>query len=305
MNPHRAYVGIGTNLGDRERNVEGALEALRDLGTIAAVSTLYRTAPWGKTDQPWFLNGVVALETQHPARELLDALTAIERRLGRTEGERWGPRVIDLDLLVYDDRAIDEPGLEVPHPHLHERAFVLVPLAELDERFAAQRDALEESELAGVAPYARPRCAPVPRESVLPMPENGLRPLAARIEALAEFLTGGDAVRVRITRGDEEVEVVRAQPGAVPATPGAYVPGEAAPQRVDTINADLVGIFHIARPVPVEGEAFDADRELGYVEALGIRTPVHPMGAGRLLSIAVPDGAPVEYGQALFLVARG
>jgi len=305
MSPHRAYVGVGTNLGDRERNVEGALEALSDLGTIAAVSTLYRTAPWGKTDQPWFLNGVVALETQHAPRDLLDALRAIERRLGRTEGERWGPRVIDLDLLVYDDRAIDEPGLRVPHPHLHERAFVLVPLAELDERFAAQRDALEKSQLDAVASYARPRCAPAPRESVLPMPENGLRPLAARIEALAEFLAGGDAVRVRIARGDEEVEIVRRQPRAMEGTPGAYAQAEAAPQRVDTINADLVGIFHVARPAPVEGEAFDADRELGYIEALGIRTAVHPMGSGRLLSIAVRDGAPVEYGQPLFLVARG
>jgi len=304
MSSHRAYVGIGTNLGDRERNVELALAALRDLGNIAAISTLYRTAPWGKTDQPWFLNGVVALETQRAPRELLDALTAIERRLGRTAGERWGPRVIDLDLLVYDDLAIDEPDLQVPHPHLRERAFILVPLAELDERFGAQRDALEESQLAGVTPYALPRYAPVSRESVLPMPENGLGPLAARIEALAEFLAGGDAVRVRITRGDQEVEIVRSEPGAVQGT-GTYAQGEAAPQRVDSINADLVGIFHIARPAPIEGETFEADRELGYIEALGIRTAVHPMGAGRLLSIAAHDGAPVEYGQPLFLVARG
>jgi 2-amino-4-hydroxy-6-hydroxymethyldihydropteridine diphosphokinase len=305
MSSHRAYVGIGTNLGDRERNVELALAALHDLGNIAALSTLYRTAPWGKTDQPWFLNGVVALETQRAPRELLDALTAIERSLGRTAGERWGPRVIDLDLLLYDDLAIDEPNLQVPHPHLRERAFILVPLAELDERFGAQRDALEESQLAGVTPYSRPRYAPVPRESVLPMPENGLGPLAARIEALAEFLAGGDAVRVRITRGDEEVEIVRSEPGAVQGALGAYAQAEGAPQRVDSINADLVGIFHIARPAPIEGETFEADRELGYIEALGIRTAVHPMGAGRLLSIAALDGAPVEYGQPLFLVARG
>jgi 2-amino-4-hydroxy-6-hydroxymethyldihydropteridine diphosphokinase len=305
MSSHRAYVAIGTNLGDRERNVEGAVEALRDLGNIAAISTLYRTAPWGNTDQPWFLNGVVALETQCVPRELIDALKAIERRLGRTEGERWGPRIIDLDLLAYDDLTIDEPDLQVPHPHLHERAFVLVPLAELDERFGAQRDALEESQLAGVAPYARPRYAPVPRESVLPMPENGLRPLAARVEALAEFLAGGDAVRVRIIRGDEEVEIVRGRSGAMQGTAETNAQAEAAPQRVDSINADLVGIFHVARPAPVEGEAFEADRELGYIEALGIRTAVHPMGAGRLLSIAAGDGAPVEYGQPLFLVARG
>ena len=305
MSSHRAYVGIGTNLGDRERNVESAIEALSELGRVAAISTLYRTAPWGKTDQPWFLNGVVALETQCAPRDLLAALTAIERRLGRTGGEPWGPRVIDLDLLVYDDLAIDEPNLRVPHPHLHERAFVLVPLAELDERFAAPRDALEKSQLAGVAPYTRPRCAAAPRESVQPMPENGLGALAARVEALAEFLAGGDAVRVRITRGDEEVEIVRGQPGAMQGTPESYAQSEAAPQRVDAINADLVGIFHVARPAPVEGEAFEGDRELGHIEALGIRTAVHSMGAGRLISIAAPDGSPVEYGQPLFLVARG
>jgi biotin carboxyl carrier protein len=137
------------------------------------------------------------------------------------------------------------------------------------------------------------------------MPENGLTPLAARIEALAEFLADGDAVRVRITRGDEEVEVVRGQLLGMQGTLEGYDQAESPPQRVDKINADLVGIFHIARPAPVEGEAFDADRELGYIEALGIRTAVHPMGAGRLLSIAASDGAPVEYGQPLFLVARG
>ena len=304
MTLHRAYVGVGTNLGDRERNVEAAVGALGELGTIAAISRLYRTEPWGMTDQPWFLNGVVALETERAPRELLGALVAIERLLGRTQGERWGPRVIDLDLLVYDDRAIDEPDLQVPHPRMHERAFVLVPLAELDERFVAQRDALDRSQLAGVAPYALPRWAPAPRESVLPMPENGRRPLAARIEALAEFLSDGDAVRVRITRGDEEVEIVRGHLLGMQGTPETYAQGEAPPQRVDKINADLVGIFHIARPAPVEGEAFDANRELGYIEALGIRTAVHPMGAGRLISIAAIDGEPVEYGQPLFLVAR-
>ena len=207
---------------------------------------------------------------------------------------------------MYDDLAIDEPNLQVPHPHLRERAFVLVPLAELDERFAAQRDALEEAELAGVALYARPRYAPAPRESVLPMPENGLGPLAARIEALAEFLAGGDAVRVRInSRRRRGRDRARANPGPCKERPRrtrrpTQRRNESTPSR-PTSSASST----FARPAPVEGEVFEGDRELGYVEALGIRTPVHPMGAGRLLSIAARDGAPVEYGQALFLVARG
>jgi 2-amino-4-hydroxy-6-hydroxymethyldihydropteridine diphosphokinase len=301
---HRAYVGLGTNLGDRERNVERALDAMTEFGTVAAVSTLYRTAPWGKTDQPWFLNGVALLETHHAPRRLLDALTAIERRLGRIEGERWGPRVIDLDLLLYDELTVDEPDLRLPHPRLRERAFVLVPLAELDERFAQLRDALDESQLAGVAAYARPRYAPASRESVRPMPENGLGTLAARIEALAQFLAGGDAVRVRISRGDEAVEIVAAQAGGSQGLPAGRPHAEAPPQRVDSINAGLVGIFHLARPAPTEGETFESDRELGYIEALGIRTAVHTMGVGRLLSIAAQDGSAVEYGQPLFLVAR-
>jgi 2-amino-4-hydroxy-6-hydroxymethyldihydropteridine diphosphokinase len=129
----RAYVGLGSNLGDREATIRGAVEALPG---VVAVSTLRETDPVGVTEQPAFLNGAVVLETDLSARELLELLLSVERSLGRERRERWGPRTIDLDLLLYGDEAIDEPGLTVPHPRLHERRFVLEPLAELDPELA-------------------------------------------------------------------------------------------------------------------------------------------------------------------------
>lgn len=123
-----AYVGLGANLGDREGTIRAAIAALPG---VVGVSELRETDPVGVVDQPRFLNGVVVLETHLPARELLELLLAVERDLGRRRRERWGPRAIDLDLLLYGDAEIDEPGLTVPHPRLHERAFVLEPLAEL------------------------------------------------------------------------------------------------------------------------------------------------------------------------------
>jgi 2-amino-4-hydroxy-6-hydroxymethyldihydropteridine diphosphokinase len=132
----RAYVGVGANLGDREGTIRAALAALdaRPDVAVAAVSTLRETDPVGYVDQPRFLNGAVALETGLGPRELLDALLEIERELGRVRGEgpRFGPRPIDLDLLLHGDLVLDEPGLVVPHPRLHERLFALEPLAELD-----------------------------------------------------------------------------------------------------------------------------------------------------------------------------
>ena len=130
-----AYIGIGSNLDDPERQVRAALGALARLPrtTFVRASRLYRSAPWGKADQPAFVNAAAAVSTELAPRELLDALLAIERAHGRVrDGERWGPRVIDLDVLVHGDAQIDEPGLHVPHPHLAERAFVLLPLADLD-----------------------------------------------------------------------------------------------------------------------------------------------------------------------------
>jgi len=130
----RAYVGVGANLGDRRATIERAVELLRAAPGIEvlAVSSLRETDPVGFEEQPRFLNGAVELETALGPRELLDLLLGVERALGRTrEGPRFGPRTIDLDLLVYGDERVDEPGLTVPHPRLHERRFALEPLAEL------------------------------------------------------------------------------------------------------------------------------------------------------------------------------
>jgi 2-amino-4-hydroxy-6-hydroxymethyldihydropteridine diphosphokinase len=306
MTDHRAYVGVGTNLGDRIANIERAFEALNELGSVLAQSSVYRTKPWGKTEQPWFANAVVLLKTHATPRALLDALHDTEKRLGRTPAERWGPRSIDLDLLVYDDLEIDEPGLRVPHAHLHERAFVLVPLAEIDAHFEAMRDALPVEELAGVELLDRARSVLSMSESRTAMPSERSARLSERVRALARFLADGDAVRVRIDRPDETIEITcRSRTAGASAHTNDGVAAQAQPPKIDAIKADLVGIFHVSRPAPLEGDRFEADRELGYIEALGIRTPVHSRGAGRLVSIATPDGAPVEYGQPLFLMARG
>jgi 2-amino-4-hydroxy-6-hydroxymethyldihydropteridine diphosphokinase len=132
----RAYIGLGANLGDREATIRRALALLAEEPGIrvVAVSSLRETDPVGYADQPRFLNGAAALETELSARELLDRLLAVERELGRVRGEgpRFGPRPIDLDLLLYGEETIDEPGLTVPHPRLGERRFVLEPLRELD-----------------------------------------------------------------------------------------------------------------------------------------------------------------------------
>ena len=127
-----AFVGIGSNLGEPERQIAAALEQLaaEDGIELVAVSTLRETEPVGYLDQPSFLNGAAQLETALPPRELLERLLEIESRLGRVRGEgpRFGPRTIDLDLLLYGDETIDEPGLTVPHPRLAERRFALEPL---------------------------------------------------------------------------------------------------------------------------------------------------------------------------------
>ena len=128
----RAYIGLGSNLGDREAHLRAALQALRDAGVvILRTSRFVETLPAGKTDQPNFLNAAAALSTDLSARDLLNLLLRIERSLGRVRAERWGPRTLDLDLLLYNGKVIREPGLEVPHPRMHERRFVLEPLAEI------------------------------------------------------------------------------------------------------------------------------------------------------------------------------
>jgi 2-amino-4-hydroxy-6-hydroxymethyldihydropteridine diphosphokinase len=130
-----AFVGIGSNLGDPESQIASALELLaaEDGVELVAVSTLRETEPVGYLDQPSFLNGAAQVETDLPPRQLLERLLAIEARLGRVRGAglRFGPRTIDLDLLLYGDETIGEPGLSIPHPRLAERRFALEPLAEL------------------------------------------------------------------------------------------------------------------------------------------------------------------------------
>lgn len=135
-----AAVGLGANLGEAVATLRDAIDELARLPDteLLRASRLYRTPAWGRTEQPDFINAVALVETGMPARELLDALLAIERSFGRVrlDGERWGPRTLDLDLLLFGDAVIDEPGLRVPHPHLHERAFALLPLAEIASQLA-------------------------------------------------------------------------------------------------------------------------------------------------------------------------
>jgi 2-amino-4-hydroxy-6-hydroxymethyldihydropteridine diphosphokinase len=135
MSPARcAYVGLGSNLDDPVRQVLAAFEELDRLPQtrVTARSSLYRTAPIGKLDQSDFINAVARLDTDLAAVDLLRALVEIEVKHGRVRRERDAPRTLDLDLLLYAQQAIRQPGLEVPHPRLHERAFVLVPLSEID-----------------------------------------------------------------------------------------------------------------------------------------------------------------------------
>ena len=130
-----AFVGLGGNLGDPAATLGAALQALDEVqGTrLLRASRLYRTPAWGVEQQPDFINAVAMLETSLGAQALLESLFVIERRHGRVREaeQRWGPRTLDLDLLMYGDAVIDEPGLRVPHPHLHERAFALLPLLEI------------------------------------------------------------------------------------------------------------------------------------------------------------------------------
>jgi 2-amino-4-hydroxy-6-hydroxymethyldihydropteridine diphosphokinase len=126
----RAYVGLGANLGDREWAIR---EAAKRIGATR-LSEIRETEPWGYLDQPSFLNAAAEVDTALGARELLDLLLEVERGLGRERGTgpRYGPRAIDLDLLLFGPAVIDEPGLTVPHPRLHERRFALEPLVDLD-----------------------------------------------------------------------------------------------------------------------------------------------------------------------------
>ena len=126
-----AYVGLGTNIGDREANLQRAMDLLADSETVTATSPIYETEPVGYTDQPWFLNCVIALHTSLGPRALIERLQEIELQMGKATPFANGPRIIDIDLLLYETLVIDEPELRVPHARMHERRFVLAPLADV------------------------------------------------------------------------------------------------------------------------------------------------------------------------------
>jgi 2-amino-4-hydroxy-6-hydroxymethyldihydropteridine diphosphokinase len=128
---HDIYLAIGTNMGDRHANLRAALRSLPPDVELVAVSRIYETPPWGFADQPAFLNMAVHARTGLSPESLLSKLKQAEVQIGREPGFRWGPRLIDLDILFYDNLILDSPPLVLPHKRLHERAFVLVPLADV------------------------------------------------------------------------------------------------------------------------------------------------------------------------------
>jgi 2-amino-4-hydroxy-6-hydroxymethyldihydropteridine diphosphokinase len=130
---HTVYIALGTNLGERLANLRAAIDAFAPEITVLAESHVYETPPWGYEDQPAFLNMVVKAETGLGPESLLQYLKQLEGQLGRERNFRWGPRLIDLDILFYDNLIMDTPPLVIPHPRLHERGFVLVPLADVAE----------------------------------------------------------------------------------------------------------------------------------------------------------------------------
>jgi len=129
--PHLVYLSLGSNLGDREAHLREAITYLEANGHIISVSSLYETEPVEVTDQVWFLNCAVALETTESPEELMAAILRIEQQMGRKRIQRKGPRIIDIDILLFDDAILDSPALTIPHPAMQERRFVLQPLAEI------------------------------------------------------------------------------------------------------------------------------------------------------------------------------
>ena len=131
--PHTAFIAIGSNMESPAANCRRAMDRLGDSPgmTLLARSSLYRSEPFGKTDQDWFVNAVVRIDTSLSPEELLKTCLSIEQEMGRSRSEKWGPRIIDLDILFYDDLILKLEGLEIPHPGIPERSFVLVPMNEI------------------------------------------------------------------------------------------------------------------------------------------------------------------------------
>ena len=301
-----AAIGIGSNIGDPRKNVRAGVQALSGLGELVALSRLYRTKPWGREDQPDFCNAVALLLTERTPRDLLVALKALEVRLGRTPSERWGPRSIDFDILLYGDQTIAEEDLRIPHPQLGGRAFALVPLADVDRRYAEDVEALSLCERAGVVPIDW-------GEPIATVLEDGLRPganendVVERVRTFVDAFMKTDLVRLRIEEANSDSIEVRRRgfKTTVQNQRDASVrPEQPTPSAPEAIKADLVGIVHLRRPAPQQGDELKSDRELGYVEALGIRNPVRSGGPGRVVSVRCTDGQAVEYGQVLFEIDR-
>ena len=159
-----AYIGVGSNLGDKIKYCNDAIEKISgyEENVILDRSSLYRTEPWGKEDQDWFINCVIKLETSLSALEFLQVLQDIEKKLNREKGDKWSPRIIDLDILFFNDEVIKKPGLRIPHPLIQERRFVLVPLNEISPElthpvfFQSVTELLEETtDDKGVIPINR------------------------------------------------------------------------------------------------------------------------------------------------------
>lgn len=129
--PTVVYLSLGSNVGDREAQLRGAIARLAPLGRVLASSSFYETEPVEFTSQPWFLNSAVAIETSLEPQSLMTALLAIEREMGRQRTERKGPRTMDIDILLYGEAIVQDPDLAIPHPAMHQRRFVLEPLAEI------------------------------------------------------------------------------------------------------------------------------------------------------------------------------
>lgn len=140
------HLSLGSNVGDRAANLNTAVDHLRALGEIVAVSSFYETEPVEFAAQPWFLNCAVALSTDKTPEETLASILEIEQKLGRRRAQKKGPRIIDIDILLFGNSIVDDPGLTIPHPAMHERRFVLEPLAEIapDARHPVLKQTIQE-----------------------------------------------------------------------------------------------------------------------------------------------------------------